>query len=58
VSTSTQWLGTSVHSGGASLFCRVRIARPGASSSQVMSAVIAPHGMMVTLRSLPMVTLH
>jgi hypothetical protein len=58
VSTSTQWLGTSVHSAAAVLFCRVRIARPGASSSQVMSAVIAPHGMMVTLRSVPTATLH
>jgi hypothetical protein len=34
------------------------MARPGASSSQVMSAVIAPQGMIVTLRSRPMLTLH
>src|SRR5206468_11357943 len=49
VSTSTQCVGTSTHSAGRCLFCRVRIARPGASSNQVRSAVIAPHGRMLTV---------
>jgi len=49
VSTSTQCVGTSTHSAGRCLFCRLRIARPGASSNQVRSAVIAPHGRMLTV---------
>src|SRR5580700_6868923 len=54
VSTSTQWVGTSTHSAGRCLFCRLRIARPGARRSQVRSAVIAPQGRMLTVVPAPM----
>src|SRR6202012_3036966 len=49
VATSTQCVGTSTHSAGICLSWRRRIDRPGASSSQVRSAVIAPQGRMVTV---------
>ena len=47
-------MGTSTQGAGASLWLRSVIERPGLSSSQVRSAVIAPHGMTVTLFAVAM----
>src|SRR3954453_6238783 len=55
VSTSTQCVGHSIHSGGWSLVWRVRMARPGASSNQVRSVLIAPQGRMLTVVPVAMV---
>src|ERR1700751_2874446 len=53
VSTSTACEGTSTHSAGRFLLCRLRIARLGARRSHVGTAGIAPHGRMLIVVLLP-----